>query len=474
MMLAGILWFFPGGKVIFWFCFFWIHANIIYYNMASEIIKFDNVNFFYDKGKPSETQALKDVNLSIKKGEYVAFFGPSGCGKSTLLYTIAGIEQANLGKILINDKDLNEFTKQELAVYRQIGVGIIFQNFNLIPSISVWENIALPMAFLGISFDARKRRAMAIIERLGLDGLAYRYPHELSGGQQQRVGIARAMANNPPIILADEPLGNLDSANANKVLDFLRELNQKDGQTIIMVTHEAWSLRDVNRIFYMRDGIITRVESKGQEEEAVKKGASSYYYKKLFPELPANETSAKTIAHYILRGYSEEEIKRLEYFLAQLLNRKIDIDIFKAVLDRPFKEGGVGLWKQKAEKLALEVQEMIKREEGIKGLFERISSNPNASFKSEIEDIQNWLTSEMKGKLTAYQKIQICEIIEERLRNIINSDHFFKILNLSMSKGGVGLKIGTSLKMKDKLESILGQKEKDKEKQETVEDLINK
>lgn len=439
--------------------------------MSSEIIKFDNVNFVYDKGKPSETHALKDVNLNIKKGEYVAFFGPSGCGKSSLLYTIAGIEQAGSGKVLINGRDLTEFTKQELAVYRQIGVGIIFQNFNLIPSISVWENIALPMAFLGISFDTRKKRAMDIIDRLGLAGLAHRYPHELSGGQQQRVGVARAMANNPPLILADEPLGNLDSVNANKVLDFLKELNQKDGQTIIMVTHEAWSLRDVDRIFYMRDGAITRVESKGPE--AVKKGMSSYYYKKLFPDLPAEEASAKTIAHYILRGYSEEEIKRLEYFLAQLLRKKIDIDIFKAVLDRPFKEGGVGLWRQKAEKLALEVQEMIEREDGLKILFEKMDNNPNASFKSEIEDIQDWLTKAMKGKLTAYQKVQICEIIEERLRNIINSDHFFKILNLSKSKGGVGLKIGTSLKMKDKLESILGKKEKNKEKS-GIGYLINK
>ncbi|MBU3925807.1 ABC transporter ATP-binding protein [Patescibacteria group bacterium] len=438
--------------------------------MSSEIIKFENVNFFYEKGRPAETQALKDINLSIKKGDYVAFFGPSGCGKSTLLYTIAGIEQASSGRVLINNRDLTEFTKQELAIYRQIGVGIIFQNFNLIPSINVWENIALPMAFLGISFEVRKKRALTILERLGLNGLANRYPHELSGGQQQRVGVARAMSNNPPLILADEPLGNLDSVNANKVLDFLRELNQKDGQTIVMVTHEAWSLRDVQKIFYMRDGVITRVESKSPE--TIKKGASSYYYKKLFPELPVAETRAKTIAQYVLRGYSEEEIKRLEYFLIQLLKKQIDLDIFKAVLDRPYKNGGVGLWRQKAEKLTAEVEEMIKREESLKSLFERMNNNPNAPIKAEIEDIQNWLTKSFKGKMTAYQKLQISEIIEERLRNVINSDHFLKTLNLSKSLGGVGLKIGSSLKMKDKLESILGQKEKDKEKTE-VENIIS-
>jgi len=429
--------------------------------MASEIIKFENVNFFYDKGKTSETHALKNIDLGIKKGEYVAFFGPSGCGKSTLLYTIAGIEQAFSGKILINNRDLTEFSQQELAVFRQLGVGIIFQNFNLIPSISVLENVALPMAFLGISFDVRKKRTLEILNRLGIAELAYRYPHELSGGQQQRVGIARAMANNPPIMLADEPLGNLDSANANKVLDFLKELNQKDGQTIIMVTHEAWSLRDVNRIFYMRDGAITRIESRGPE--TVKKGASSYYYKKLFPELQATEARAKTIAHYVLRGYSDEEIKRLEYFLIQLLKKQIDADIFRAVLDRPFKKGGVGLWKQKAEKITKEVEDMAKREESLKSLFERMNSNPNAPLKSEIEDIYIWLTKNLKFKITALQRIQMDELIEERVRNIITTEHFVKALNFPRSNGGVGLKIGTSLRLKDKLESILGTNKKEED-----------
>jgi len=427
--------------------------------MASEIIKMENVNFFYEKGKPAQTHALKNIDLSIKKGEYVAFFGPSGCGKSTLLYTIAGIEKVDSGRILINNRDLTEFSQQDLAVYRQVGVGIIFQNFNLIPSISVLENIALPMAFLGISLDVRKVRAMAVLKRLGIDNLAYRYPHELSGGQQQRVGVARAMANNPPIMLADEPLGNLDSANANNVLDFLKELNQKDGQTIIMVTHEAWSLRDVNRIFFMRDGAITRIETRGPQ--TVKKGASSYYYKKLFPELPNVESRAKTISQYILRGYSQEEIKRLEYFLIQLLRGQIDADLFKAVLDRPYKEGGVGLWKQKAEKISKQIAEIMEEEKSLKGMFERLQDNPNAPLKAEVEDIRNWLAKDLVKNLSAIQQLQLDEAIEERIRNVITSEHFRKVLDLSKSKGGLGLKIGTSLRVKDKLESLLGESKKE-------------
>lgn len=427
--------------------------------MASEIIKMENVNFFYEKGKPAQTHALKNIDLNIKKGEYVAFFGPSGCGKSTLLYTIAGIEKVDSGRILINGRDLTEFSQQDMAVYRQVGVGIIFQNFNLIPSITILENIALPMAFLGVSLDVRKVRALVVLKRLGIDDLAYRYPHELSGGQQQRVGVARAMANNPPIMLADEPLGNLDSANANNVLDFLKELNQKDGQTIIMVTHEAWSLRDVNRIFFMRDGAITRVETRGPE--TVKKGASSYYYKKLFPELPNVESRAKTISQYILRGYSQEEIKRLEYFLIQLLRGQIDTELFKAVLDRPYKEGGVGLWKQKAEKISKQIEEIMEEEKSLKGMFERLQDNPNAPLKAEVEDIRNWLVKDQIKGLSAMQQVQLDEAIEERIRNVITSEHFRKVLDLSKSKGGLGLKIGTSLRIKDKLESILGESKKE-------------
>ncbi|MBX4200605.1 ABC transporter ATP-binding protein, partial [Candidatus Parcubacteria bacterium] len=189
-------------------------------------IKLEHVDFWYNQTKSYKQQALKDINIEIERGEYVAFFGPSGSGKTTLLYLISGVEPAQQGKILINGRDISKFTKQELAIYRQIGVGIIFQQFNLIPNLTVLNNVALPMSFLGISQEKRLQEANNILKRLAIDHLAHRFPDELSGGQQQRVGIARALANNSPIIIADEPLANLDSENSKKVLEFLRELNQ--------------------------------------------------------------------------------------------------------------------------------------------------------------------------------------------------------------------------------------------------------
>lgn len=401
--------------------------------------------------------ALRNINLEIYPGEYISFFGPSGCGKSTMLYVIAGVERPDSGQVLVNNQDLMTFPPREIAIYRQIGIGLIFQGFNLIPSIKNIDNIALPMAFLGISPEKRKERALEILGRLGISDLADRYPHELSGGQQQRVGIARALANDPPIILADEPIGNLDSANAQNVLDILREFNQKDGKTIIMVTHEAWSLRDVSRVFYMRDGTVTKIDSK--KPEVAKKTATAYYYKNLFPELPTFEMRAKTMAALLLRGYSLPEIKRLEYFLAHRFSNKIDKDIFRQVLDRPYSEGGVGLWRQKAEKIANYAEEIIQEEHELETLYKKLEKSPEAPLAEEVQKIRDWLLEDYKTKLTPIQIMRLNEAISERIRNIITADNFQKVLDLNKNKGGVGFRTRTSLKIAGKLETILGREE---------------
>ena len=421
------------------------------------IIKLEGVDFYYDRGKPAEVHALKDVNLEINPGEYVSFFGPSGCGKSTILYAIAGIERPDAGKIIVNGQDLMNFSQRELAIYRQIGIGIVFQNFNLIPSIKNIDNVTLPMAFLGISADRRKERAMQIFERLGIAELIDRYPYELSGGQQQRVGIARALANDPPILLADEPLGNLDSANANNVLDLLREFNEKDGKTIIIVTHEAWSLRDIGKVFYMRDGAITQTEIR--REEILKKAGIGHYNKKLFPELPTIEVRVKTLAALVLRGFPQPEVKRLEYFLIKRFKDQIDGDVLRQVLDRPYKDGGVGLWKQKAKKISDNIEGVLKEEKELGELYKKIEKNPEAPLISDVEKIRDWLLEGLTAKLTPLQLDRLDESVSERIRNIITADNFINVLDLTKTQGGVGLKIGTSFKVSEKLEMIMGREE---------------
>ena len=424
------------------------------------IIKLNDVNLYYDRGKPSEVWALRNVNLEINQGDYVAFFGPSGCGKTTMLYTISGMEigKVSSGEILINGRDISKFTSKELAVFRQIGIGIVFQQFNLIPSINIVDNVALPMAFLGISLERRQKEAMKLLQRLGIDHLANRLPSELSGGQQQRVGIARALANNPPIVICDEPLGNLDSENANKVLEFLRELNEKDKRTVIMVTHEAWSLRDAKKIFYMKDGEILKVEQP-KEKKAIAKSVSFYLYQELYPNLSQSEIIAKSLAQLFLRGYSVDEAKRFEFFLTQRLNGKIDEDIFRQVLDRSYKEGGVGLWKARANKISKTIEEFIDNKREIAEILSELEKNPEAPLLDEINRIRNWLLEEYKGKINEVQQIRLDEIISERIRNIINPDHFKVIINLSQNKFGIGLSMRASQVMSEKLEAILSKSE---------------
>jgi len=310
------------------------------------------------------------------------------------------------------------------------------------------------MAFLGISPARRIKRAMEILERLEVGHLANRYPHELSGGQQQRLGIARALANDAPIILADEPIGNLDSENAVNVLNILKEFNEKDKKTIILVTHESWSLRDVTKVFHMRDGKLLKTENRKPSQ--VKKVGKGLYYRKLFPELPTNEAHARSLSALILRGYSKAAIKRLEYFILQRFNNRMNADDFQKMLDLPFRDGGVGLWKQKAKKVRAYIDGLMEGKKELDLLYKKLEQNPNKPFDREIDDIRGWLLSGFPFKLSPIQIERIDELIGERIRNIITPSNFRKGLDLAKAKGGVGLRSGTSFKMADKLETILG------------------
>ncbi len=225
------------------------------------IIKITNLSVIYDKSLPSETRALNNINVEINPREFVIIFGPSGCGKSTLLYTISGMESNFEGDILVGEEDIKKLNPIKLAEFRRDKVGLIFQAFNLIPSLNVLINVVLPQIFNGGGRITRVRKAKKLLARFGILALAFRLPQLLSGGQQQRVAIARALINEPLIVLADEPLGNLDSKSAIEVMKILKELNQIEGKTIIMVTHEALYLKYAEKIIYMKDGEIIRIET---------------------------------------------------------------------------------------------------------------------------------------------------------------------------------------------------------------------
>ncbi len=209
---------------------------------------------------PIEVPALNGVNLKIKKGEFVAIMGPSGSGKSTLLNLIGALDRPTAGKVIVDGVDISRLNKNELARLRNEKIGFVFQAFNLINRSSVLRNVELPAIIKGTPKKERQRKAIELLRTLGLEGTENRNPRFLSGGQQQRVAIARALINNPKIILADEPTGNLDSKSGREVMNYLRMMNERFGTTVIVVTHDREIAEMADRIVHIRDGKIVKEE----------------------------------------------------------------------------------------------------------------------------------------------------------------------------------------------------------------------
>ncbi len=207
-------------------------------------------------------KALKGINLGVKYGEYVSILGPSGSGKTTLFNMIGGLDNPTKGQVLLDGRDISGLTPAQMAWVRCHKIGYIFQTFNLIPILTALDNVMLPMVFAGIKRGDREEKAKKLLERVGLGDRLNHRPTELSGGQQQRVAIARALANDPAIILADEPTGNLDLNTGYKIVQLLRELNQEQNVTVITATHDLKMIDVSDRIVWIRDGSIERVEER--------------------------------------------------------------------------------------------------------------------------------------------------------------------------------------------------------------------
>lgn len=215
------------------------------------------VNHSYGAGK-IKVPVLFDINLHIASGEFVALCGSSGSGKSTLLNLLAGLTKPDEGKVVVSGEEISRYSENELCLFRRRQMGFIFQSYNLLPNLTALENVELPLIFAGESVRRRRARATEILERVGLTGRLDHRPNELSGGQQQRVSIARALVNQPGIVLADEPTGNLDSKTEQEILDLMRQMNKENGTTFIIVTHEQEVAEQSDRVIYLQDGRVVQ------------------------------------------------------------------------------------------------------------------------------------------------------------------------------------------------------------------------
>jgi len=227
---------------------------------AENILTVEKLEKIYNLGKDNEVKALKGVSFSIKRGEMISIMGASGSGKSTLLNHLGALDSPTRGEIYIQDRPISKMSDSELTKFRRMQIGFVFQYYNLIPTLSAFENVELPMILANVP---RKERIEKVNNMLDLVGLADRKnnkPGQMSGGQMQRVAIARALANNPSIILADEPTGNLDSKTGNEVMDLFKKLNESHQQTFIIVTHDLNIAKYTQKTIHIVDGMISRIE----------------------------------------------------------------------------------------------------------------------------------------------------------------------------------------------------------------------
>jgi len=241
------------------------------------LIQLKGVSRHYHMGE-TVVKAVDGVNISINRGDFVAIMGPSGSGKSTSMNLVGSLDIPSKGKIFLGDKDISQLSESDLAQIRGKRIGFIFQSFNLIPNLTAKENVMLPMMFQGVDIFEREKIAEDLLIKVELSNRMDHYPNQLSGGERQRVAIARALSNNPEVILADEPTGNLDTKTGERIMEFLEKLN-KEGKTVIMVTHEPeLAEAHANKVYWLKDGKVEKVTSKKngfnvekQERELIKK-----------------------------------------------------------------------------------------------------------------------------------------------------------------------------------------------------------
>jgi len=229
------------------------------------VIQLENVWKIYQMGDV-QVPALKGIELEVEKGEFLAIAGVSGSGKSTMMNLIGCLDLPSKGKIFLDGDDIADFDESKLAQIRGQKIGFVFQQFNLIPTLTALENVMLPLEFQDVDTSTARKKALEILNLVGLGDRVHHLPSQLSGGQQQRVAISRALAVDPEIILADEPTGNLDSKTGEFIMDFLNKIHQKDSKTIIIVTHDFHLVKRAERIVYLKDGQIERIEHNPKEQ----------------------------------------------------------------------------------------------------------------------------------------------------------------------------------------------------------------
>ncbi|MFA5962220.1 MAG: ABC transporter ATP-binding protein [Parcubacteria group bacterium] len=441
--------------------------------MPNEVpnITVKEVNVIYNQGKLNEMRSLEEVSLEIFPEEFVIIFGPSGCGKSTLLYTISGLQKPTSGAVMIDGEDISAYSKKQMAWFHRRKMGMVFQAFYLIGSLTILDNVCLPKTFDGVKMSERKIKALELLERFNISNQADKFPSELSGGQKQRVSIARALVNDPEIILADEPVGNLDSKSSHIVMSILKDLNEIDKKTVILVTHDPAHLVFGDKIVHMRDGKIIKIELVKKQKIAP---AESFVFKdgkvrddffkeeyipldlrhlmRSFRGLTGSQVGnllvpfkAQQIFSHLFFSMTNDQIEKAIKKLEDFLYSKINFESFLKDLDMPVEQGGAGWDKRIAERFSAEIQQMVMQ-------ASKISFTEKNKTAQELAEYLNF---KLKLNLDEARNSLLVGALIDRLENRIGKEEFEKIMDISAKHEGLDFDKRTATKIAKEVELLL-------------------
>ena len=414
--------------------------------MAKPIIFGDRIEITYNLGKENEFRANKGATVEIFDQEYIILFGPSGCGKSTLLYCMFGVLEPSAGKMYVNGESIYDFEPMQMVNFQRKTMGIMYQSFNLIPSITVLDNVALPLIFDGIGPRERNDRAMELCRRFMIDHVANKRPTLLSGGQQQRVSVARSLVNDPQILIADEPVGNLDSITAAQVMDTLAEINAKDKKTVILVTHDAKYLPYAHRIVYMADGKIERVVPNPEKSQILKLAPGTTIVTeieqiaRIYPYDSPNELQVKSVVNYLIEELTFDQIQRLQKITESVISGMMEISIYLRLLMDDYEKGGVGLPVARATEMSQKLSDILIHARDIQR-YRRVRNGQITQIRSTefINRIAEFLATQVDLKLDAIQKEHFETAIAQRIGGFVRKDEFGDQIALPLTEGGVAL-----------------------------------
>lgn len=414
--------------------------------MAKPLIVARDLSIIYNKGKSNEFKALQGVNTDIYEGEYIILFGPSGCGKSTLMYSIQGSLPPGEGTLLIKGDDVYSYPPSERVYFQRHVMGIIFQQFNLIMSLSVLDNVALPMIFCDADKRTRNRRAQSLLDRFGVGHVSHKIPAMLSGGQQQRVSVSRSMVNDPKILLADEPTGNLDSVSTQQVMDKIDEINTFDKRTIIMVSHNAAHLSYAHRVYYLKDGRVLRevVNPQRKQIKPVKEGETIVteleQLARLYPYDSVETWRVKSMVNFLTQDYTFDQLIRLEHAVDMFIQGRIDKERFIKSLMLPMEKGGVQVSEKEARRMAAVSEKMMNQAADIRRYRAR-KDNDGIFFSQHklAERMSDHLVKQHRIHLTKEQNKNMTELIADRVTGVIEEPDLNDRLMKGVRSGGLSL-----------------------------------